>query len=58
MDASISAMSIASCGLLYHRLLVITIAFLCNTHFKNWEWNSILDRQTILMTIEMAVVKV
>jgi hypothetical protein len=58
MEASIFAMIIAGRCLFHSCLLMIALAFLGNTHFKNWVWNSILDGQTILMACKMAVINI
>lgn len=58
VDTGISAVSITSWSFLEPSGSVITIALIFDTHLKDWEWNSILDRETVLVAAKVAVVEI
>ena len=58
VETGIPTVSIASCCLNFHCERMITMALILDAHFKDWEWNSILDRKAVLMATKVAVVNI
>jgi hypothetical protein len=58
VNAAIFAMAVACSLFLDQSLLVIATALVSDTHFQDWEWNSILNVQAVSMAVNVAAIDV